>query len=192
MMQHPTQEQMATCRSCEAPSKGPSFHRSTRYAYLGVRYLRPPPPLILRSQPSSSNNAGGKAGRCPPPSPRLAGCLRELRRATREAGLESSFDVTLEVTHHGPWLETPASEFLSSFFRALLLRTASCLFVQNRRSHFVFCWRVASVPVIPLVWVRVLRPFFCRAPSTMPKDVERVTRTSFAIIFNAFFFFCLR
>ncbi|CAN0136066.1 unnamed protein product, partial [Laminaria digitata] len=61
-------------------------------------------------QPSSTNAAGGRPGRCPPPSPRLAGCLRELGRATREAGLESSFDVTLEVTHHGPWLETPASE----------------------------------------------------------------------------------
>lgn len=61
-------------------------------------------------QPTASRDAGGMPGRCPPPSPRLAGCLRELRRATREAGLESSFDVTLEVTHHGPWLETPASE----------------------------------------------------------------------------------
>lgn len=61
-------------------------------------------------QPSSTNAAGGRPGQCPPPSPRLAGCLRELGHATREAGLESSFDVTLEVTHHGPWLETPASE----------------------------------------------------------------------------------
>ncbi|CAB1117388.1 unnamed protein product [Ectocarpus sp. CCAP 1310/34] len=58
--------------------------------------------------PSSSKEAGGKPGRCPPPSPRLAGCLRELCRAAREAGLDSSFDTTLEVTHHGPWLETPA------------------------------------------------------------------------------------
>lgn len=69
-------------------------------------------------QPSSSRDAGGKPGHCPPPSPRLAGCLRELRRATREAGLESSFDVTLEVTHHGPWLETPASETCVSVFVA--------------------------------------------------------------------------
>ncbi|CAN0015525.1 unnamed protein product [Ectocarpus fasciculatus] len=58
--------------------------------------------------PSSSKEAGGKPGRCPPPSPRLAGCLRELGHAAREAGLDSSFDTTLEVTHHGPWLETPA------------------------------------------------------------------------------------
>ncbi|CAM9351897.1 unnamed protein product [Discosporangium mesarthrocarpum] len=58
--------------------------------------------------PSSSTQWGGRPGKCPPPSPRLAGCLREIRRACGEAGLNETFDVTLEVTHHGPWLQTPA------------------------------------------------------------------------------------
>lgn len=62
------------------------------------------------AQPTSSSEHGGRPGGCPPPSPRLACCLRQLRRATREAGLEDAFDVTFGITYHGPWLQTPASE----------------------------------------------------------------------------------
>jgi len=47
---------------------------------------------------------GGKAGDCPPPSPRLGAWWRELNRVA--SGMDP-FELSLEVTHHGPWLETP-------------------------------------------------------------------------------------
>ena len=51
---------------------------------------------------------GGKAGDAPPPSPRLASWWKELLHvaSTTDFGLE--FDTSLEVTHHGPWLEVPS------------------------------------------------------------------------------------
>ncbi|CAM9625098.1 unnamed protein product [Choristocarpus tenellus] len=58
--------------------------------------------------PACSREWGGMPGKCPPPSPRIAGCLRELQQACKEANLDSTFEVTLEVTHHGPYLQTPA------------------------------------------------------------------------------------
>jgi D-aminoacyl-tRNA deacylase len=47
---------------------------------------------------------GGKAGDCPPPSPRLAPWWRELNRVAAEM---DTFSLSLETTHHGPWLSTP-------------------------------------------------------------------------------------
>jgi len=47
---------------------------------------------------------GGKAGDCPPPSPRLAPWWRELNRVASEM---DTFSLSLETTHHGPWLSTP-------------------------------------------------------------------------------------
>ena len=48
---------------------------------------------------------GGRAGDCPPPNPRIAAWWRELNRVGSEL---SEFDLTLETTHHGPWIETPS------------------------------------------------------------------------------------
>lgn len=96
------------CGCCSFFSHHVRISLTARWFSLSCPVLRR---TVSCDQPLSATAAGGMAGRCPPPSPRLAGCLRELGRATREAGLESSFDVTLEVTHHGPWLETPASKF---------------------------------------------------------------------------------
>ena len=50
---------------------------------------------------------GGLGGSAPPPSTRLASWWRLLlERATNHADVEG-FDLSLEVTHHGPFLETP-------------------------------------------------------------------------------------
>ncbi len=50
---------------------------------------------------------GGFGGSAPPPSTRLAPWWRLLlERATDHADVEG-FDLSLEVTHHGPYLETP-------------------------------------------------------------------------------------
>ena len=48
---------------------------------------------------------GGRSGDCPPPNPRLASWWRELNRIG--SGFED-FDLSLETTHHGPWIETPS------------------------------------------------------------------------------------
>ena len=48
---------------------------------------------------------GGKAADCPPPNPRIAAWWRELNRVANDL---TEFDLTLETTHHGPWIETPS------------------------------------------------------------------------------------
>jgi D-aminoacyl-tRNA deacylase len=48
---------------------------------------------------------GGKAADCPPPNPRIAAWWRELNRVANDL---SEFDLSLETTHHGPWIETPS------------------------------------------------------------------------------------
>ena len=51
---------------------------------------------------------GGIPGRSPPPSPRLASLYRRLTSMTASSTLSSEFSVSLEGTHHGPWLTTPS------------------------------------------------------------------------------------
>ena len=48
---------------------------------------------------------GGKAADCPPPNPRLAAWWREMNRVASDM---EDFDLSLETTHHGPWIETPS------------------------------------------------------------------------------------
>ena len=48
---------------------------------------------------------GGKAADCPPPNPRIAAWWRELNRVSKDL---TEFDLSLETTHHGPWIETPS------------------------------------------------------------------------------------
>ena len=48
---------------------------------------------------------GGKAGDCPPPSPRLGPWWRELLKHGSEL---DDFSLSLETTHHGPWLKAPS------------------------------------------------------------------------------------
>jgi len=48
---------------------------------------------------------GGRPGDCPPPNPRLAAWWRELNSLELEF---DEFDLSLETTHHGPWIETPS------------------------------------------------------------------------------------
>lgn len=51
---------------------------------------------------------GGKAGKAPPPSTRLASWWQELVQKSEHADLGEEFDKSLEVTHHGPWVEVPS------------------------------------------------------------------------------------
>eukprot|EP00287_Rhodomonas_sp_CCMP768_P015934 CAMPEP_0196759894 /NCGR_PEP_ID=MMETSP1091-20130531/104935_1 /TAXON_ID=302021 /ORGANISM="Rhodomonas sp., Strain CCMP768" /LENGTH=344 /DNA_ID=CAMNT_0042108755 /DNA_START=236 /DNA_END=1270 /DNA_ORIENTATION=- len=56
----------------------------------------------------SDAQAGGKPGLCVPPSPRIAPLYRRLHSAVRGSDLSEDFPVSLEATHHGPWVHTPS------------------------------------------------------------------------------------
>jgi len=51
---------------------------------------------------------GGKSGYAAPPSTRLSSWWKMLQNYVEGTDLASQFELTLEVTHHGPWLEVPA------------------------------------------------------------------------------------
>ena len=51
---------------------------------------------------------GGKSGNAPPPSPRLASWWRNMLELVSGTSIESEFDLSLEVTHHGPWINVPS------------------------------------------------------------------------------------
>lgn len=51
---------------------------------------------------------GGFPGKCPPPSPRLAPMYRRLASVVARSPLQGDFQVSLEGTHHGPWVTSPS------------------------------------------------------------------------------------
>ncbi|GAQ77839.1 hypothetical protein KFL_000040385 [Klebsormidium nitens] len=57
--------------------------------------------------PNEVPPAGGKAGRVSPPCTRVGSWFRLLKRLAAERGFTPEFEVTLEATHHGPYLEAP-------------------------------------------------------------------------------------
>ena len=59
-------------------------------------------------QVGSESEWGGKAGRCSPPHPLIAPLFRACVSAVKERGLKSIFQVSLEATHHGPFVKVPA------------------------------------------------------------------------------------
>jgi D-tyrosyl-tRNA(Tyr) deacylase len=59
-----------------------------------------------------SGRNGGIAGRCSPPNPHIGSLYRSIYQQTKgqvEAGVEeaSQFTISLEATHHGPFVEIP-------------------------------------------------------------------------------------
>jgi D-aminoacyl-tRNA deacylase len=59
----------------------------------------------MQIPPNEIPDYGGRAGDCPPPNPRIAAWWRELNRVASKL---DEFDLSLETTHHGPWIETPS------------------------------------------------------------------------------------
>jgi D-aminoacyl-tRNA deacylase len=51
---------------------------------------------------------GGIGGQAPPPNSRLAGWWRMLQQRWSDNPELSNFDLSLEVTHHGPYLDAPS------------------------------------------------------------------------------------
>ncbi|CAM9826884.1 unnamed protein product [Chrysoparadoxa australica] len=63
--------------------------------------------------PTAKAEFGGRSGKCVPPNPYMARCLRILHEVAQERGMTEEFDITLEATHHGnvcsgPWLDSPS------------------------------------------------------------------------------------
>lgn len=52
--------------------------------------------------------SGGIPGKCSPPSPHIAALYRLILAETKEQGIDNMFQVTLEATHHGPYVSIPA------------------------------------------------------------------------------------
>jgi D-aminoacyl-tRNA deacylase len=59
----------------------------------------------MQVPPNEIPDYGGRAGDCPPPNPRIGAWWRELNRVASDL---DEFDLSLETTHHGPWIETPS------------------------------------------------------------------------------------
>jgi len=55
--------------------------------------------------------SGGLPGRCSPPSLRIASLYRTLYKETKRRSLDSKYQVTLEATHHGPYVSKPVCFF---------------------------------------------------------------------------------
>ena len=62
---------------------------------------------VMQLDPQTEAPFGGKAGDAPPPSTRLASWWRSLLERAERENFDTEFDVSLEVTHHGPWLSVP-------------------------------------------------------------------------------------
>ena len=55
-----------------------------------------------------SARSGGIKGQAVPPSTRFGDMFRTMRKIAIEASLDKEYDITLEATHHGPLLDSPA------------------------------------------------------------------------------------
>ena len=62
----------------------------------------------LHASAETLERGGGRAGTLPPPARRLAPLWRRLCALKKSDALPAGFDVSLEATHHGPVVTTPA------------------------------------------------------------------------------------
>lgn len=56
-----------------------------------------------------SGPSGGFKGQLVPPSPRFGSLFRLLCETSKDKGIDSEFDITIETTHHGPFLTKPTA-----------------------------------------------------------------------------------
>jgi len=52
--------------------------------------------------------SGGIPGKCSPPNRRISSIFRSILHETKFRSFENKFQVTLEATHHGPYVDLPA------------------------------------------------------------------------------------
>jgi D-aminoacyl-tRNA deacylase len=80
---------------------------SRHSAASGVASLTVHPIGVAWLKSDECEKYGGKGGRCSPPSSRIGRIYRNLLAETKKRGLEKTFEVTMEATHHGPFTEIP-------------------------------------------------------------------------------------
>ncbi len=81
---------------------------SRHSAGSGVAALTVHPIGIPWLSESQKGRYGGQAGKCSPPSTRLASLYRGILAEATAAGATDRFQVTMEATHHGPYCSIPA------------------------------------------------------------------------------------
>lgn len=80
---------------------------SRHSAASGVASLTVHPIGVAWLNDDECEKYGGKGGRCSPPSNRIGRIYRNLLSETKKRGLEKTFEVTMEATHHGPYCDRP-------------------------------------------------------------------------------------
>jgi D-tyrosyl-tRNA(Tyr) deacylase len=65
-------------------------------------------PWVLPEDEENCKKSGGIPGKCSPPSIHIGSLYRAIIEETKSRGLDSMFQVTLEATHHGPYVPVPA------------------------------------------------------------------------------------
>lgn len=65
-------------------------------------------PWVLPEDEENCKKSGGIPGKCSPPSQHIGPLYRAIIEETKSRGLNSMFQVTLEATHHGPYVPVPA------------------------------------------------------------------------------------
>ena len=80
---------------------------SRHSAASGVASLTVHPIGVAWLKDDECEKYGGRGGRCSPPSSRIGRIYRNLLSETKRRGLEKTFEVTMEATHHGPYCDKP-------------------------------------------------------------------------------------
>lgn len=93
---------------------GPQFHNnsisdilflSKHVSTAGTASLTVHPIGIPYQEENS--RSGGMPGRCSPPSNHIGALMRSVYTESKAKGLDKYFKITLEATHHGPYVEIP-------------------------------------------------------------------------------------
>eukprot|EP00605_Chrysophyceae_sp_TOSAG23-4_P002037 GSChrysophyteH1.ASY1.ANO1.2256.1 assembled CDS len=81
---------------------------SRHSATSGIAALTVHPIGIPWLSETEKGRYGGQAGKCSPPSPRLACLYRGILSEASASGAVEKYQITMEATHHGPYSSVPA------------------------------------------------------------------------------------
>jgi len=94
---------------------------------------------------TDASRSGGRPGRCSPPNPRIASIYREILKTVKMNNLHEEYQVTMEATHHGPYMQVP-----------------SC-FIEIGSTDS--CW---TQPRLGDIWASCLSEYFALPPRPVP------------------------
>ena len=75
-----------------------------------------------------SGLSGGFKGQLVPPSPRFGSLFRLLCETSKDKGIDSEFDITIETTHHGPFLTNKSIILQTEIWVGHILANYSLIF----------------------------------------------------------------